>query len=88
MYLQLEGGTWSLGIEKISTETENVSVLTPYRIMYATVTLSYFTYVERHEDIISTRTSSETLIKKYLSIEQKLCEGGVRGVRIPQYRTW
>ena len=41
--------------------------------MYATVTLSYFTYVERHEDIISTRTSSETLIKKYLSIEQKLC---------------
>lgn len=43
--------------------------------MYATVTLSYFTYVERHEDIISTRTSSETLIKKYLSIEQKLCEG-------------
>ena len=62
-----------IGIEKISTETENVSVLTPYRIMYATVTLSYFTYVERHEDIISTRTSSETLIKKYLSIEQKLC---------------
>ena len=73
-YLQLKGGTWSLEIEKNPTETENVSVLTPlfdnkhdhgkywYRIMYATVILSYFTHVERHADIISTRTSSETLI--------------------------
>ena len=78
-YLQLKGGTWSLEIEKISTETENVSVLRPlfdnkhhckywYRIMYATVILSYFTYVERHADIISARTSSETLFKRYLSI--------------------
>ena len=36
--------------------------------MHATVILRYFIYIERHADIISTRTSSETLIKKYLSI--------------------
>lgn len=70
---------WNVIPREISTETENMSVLRPlfdnkhhckywYRIMYATVILSHFTYVERHADIISAQTSSETLFKKYLFI--------------------
>ena len=76
-YLQLEGGTYSPEIKKISAETENVFVFynklnnCKYwrRIMYATVILSYliYTHVEGQADIISARTSSKTLIKKYPS---------------------
>ena len=33
-------------------------------MMYATVILSYFIYVERHADIISARISIETFITK------------------------
>ena len=91
-YLQLEGGT-SPEKKKIFAETENVSVLTPvfankhnhckylYRIMYVSVILSYFIYVESYADIISTRTSIETLIKKYLSLaDPDLQIRGVGGV--------
>ena len=59
----------------ISAETENISVQRLFliinilivakyrcRMMYATVILSYFIYVEWHADIISARTSIGTFI--------------------------